>query len=83
MNKKDKPNVSLEEFLETYYKVVLPGKNKYIREGQALMNYLHSVWPEEYRRISSIHFYDRTDIDCFYRDDLIPKTIEHLSSVWK
>lgn len=23
------------------------------------------------------------NVDCFYRDDLIPKTIEHLQQVWK
>ena len=46
------------------------------------MNILYSVWEEEYKRLSSVHYYDRTDIDCFYNDSLIPNTLEHLENIW-
>jgi hypothetical protein len=62
---------------EEWNNFVSPTKNKYLRKGQALMNYLHEVWREEYLRLTN------TSLDCFYRDDLIPKTIEHLQQIWK
>ena len=73
----DKPTITFEEFLDTWQRVVEPSKHPSERKGQSLMNYLWTVWPEEYRRITA------TDVDCFYRDDLIPKTIEHLQQIWK
>ena len=55
---------------------------EYIREGQSLMNYLGDVWLEEYKRISSQNYYDKTDIDCFYQNKLVPNTLKHLEKVW-
>jgi hypothetical protein len=74
--------MTYEEFIKTFYEEILPNKSIHLRDGQALMNYLGKVWIEEYRRMSSLHFYDRTDIDCFYVDKLIPNTLEHLKTEW-
>ena len=57
-------------------------RNKSLRKGQSLMIYLWEVWRDEYNRITSLDYYDETDIDCFYNDDLIPNTLEHLKKVW-
>ena len=46
------------------------------------MNYLAGIWFEEYKRISSLDYYDETNIDCFYVDKLIPNTLKHLEKVW-
>jgi hypothetical protein len=56
---------------------------EFIRTGQALINFLSMFDNEEYGRISSVHYYDKTDIDCFYVDSLIPNTLKHLQEVWK
>ncbi len=73
-------------YLEFEYNIVnniIPNKPDYIRDGQSIINYLGDVWFEEYKRISSVHYYDKTNIDCFYNDDLIPNTFNHLEKVWK
>lgn len=75
--------MTFEEFVTNIYKHILPNKPDYIRKGQAIMNYLGDVWIEEYRRISSVHYYDKTDIDCFYNDKLIENTLKHLETEWK
>ena len=74
--------MTYNEFLENWNKNILPNKHEDERKGQSLMNYLGDVWFEEYKRISSIHFYDKTNIDCFYKDELIPNTLTHLEKVW-
>lgn len=79
----DTPSISFNQFLHTYNSFVLRTKPPYIRKGQALINYLHEIWPEEYNRISSINYYNETNIDCYYNDKLINNTIKHLKSVWK
>ena len=47
-----------------------------LRRGQALMNFLYQYWMEEYQRITG------SNLDCFYNNKVMPKTIEHLKSVW-
>lgn len=79
----DKQMLTFEEFIQNWNTEVLPKKPKHIRPGQALMGYLRQIWPEEYNRLSSVHYYDRTDIDCYYRDELIPNTLKHLGGVWQ
>lgn len=74
--------ISFKEFIWNWEIQILPNKPKLIRVGQALMNYLATVWYEEYWRISSINYYDETNIDCFYNDELIPNTLKHLSNIW-
>lgn len=75
--------MTFEGFLDSWYDNILPNKHKQERIGQSLMNYLGEVWSEEYYRITSINYYDRTDIDCFYNDDLIFNCLAHLKDVWK
>ena len=71
-----------KKFKKTFEEDILPNKPEFIREGQALMNYLGDVWLEEYKRLSSVHYYDETNIDCFYNDSLTPNTWRHLEKVW-
>ena len=72
-----------KKFKKTFEEDILPNKPEFIREGQALMNYLGDVWLEEYKRLSSVHYYNETNIDCFYNDSLISNTWKHLEKVWK
>jgi len=77
-------SMTYEEFKQKYYAEILRDKPKEIRKGQALMNYLASVWKKEYERISNIDGpYNKTNIDCFYNDDLINNTFKHLKEQWK
>lgn len=71
-----------KEFEAFYFNSILDQKPAYIRKGQALMNYLAEISLEEYNKITSLHYYDQTDIDCFYNDRLIPNTLKHLERVW-
>ena len=74
---KDRPKISFDDFIS-----LTKQKDNSLRKGQHIMNILYSVWEEEYKRLSSVHYYDRTDIDCFYNDSLIPNTLEHLENIW-
>lgn len=75
--------LTFEEFKINFFSKILPQKSEHIRIGQCLINYLGEVWLEEYKRISSVHFYDETNIDCFYNDRLINNTLAHLEKQWK
>lgn len=76
--------MTYKEFKHIFETEILPNKPTFIRDGQALVNYLGEIWLEEYKRISSIHYYGWKDgIDCFYNNNLIPNTWEHLEKVWK
>lgn len=70
------------EFVTEWHTNILPNKPKHIRTGQCLMNYLADEWLSEYKKISSVHYYDKTNIDCFFNDDLLDNTLEHLERVW-
>lgn len=70
-----------EDFYTRYVGEILPERPSHIRGGQALMNFLHEVWPEEYRRITEGKYIGQS-IDCFYNDDFISVTINHLEKVW-
>ena len=74
--------MTFEDFKLNWQTVVLTNKPDYIRKGQSLMNYLGEVWLEEYNRISSMHYYESSDIDCFYNDGLVNNTLEHLEKTW-
>ena len=78
----DKPSISYQEFVDNFYGDILPNKPIFIRPGQSLMNYLAIIWIEEYKRLSSVDYYDATNIDCFHNDKLIPNTLKHLEKVW-
>lgn len=74
--------MDFEGFKNEWETKILPKKHKDERVGQSLMNFLYTIWPEEYQRISSVHYYDRTDIDCFYKDSLVNNTLSHLKDCW-
>lgn len=73
--------MTYEKFIESFNEG-LKTKPKYIRPGQYLMNKLYKEWNAEYIKLSSVHYYDQTDIDCYYNDSLIENTKEHLKKVW-
>lgn len=74
--------ITFEEFKYNWENDILPNKPSSIRKGQSLMNYLADVWMDEYTKLSSVHYYDETNIDCFYNDHLIPNTLNHLEKIW-
>jgi len=74
--------VSFEQFISTWYTRILPNKPYYIRLGQSLMTYLYDVWPAEYERILFDRFYIKKELDCFYLDSIIHRTLVHLGKVW-
>ncbi len=65
-----------KEFKNKWETEILPNKESFIREGQALINFLGDVWIEEYKRINN------TEFDCFHSNRLIPNTWKHLKKVW-
>jgi hypothetical protein len=75
--------MEFNEFKTKWETDILPNKPNCLRKGQALMNFLYEIWFEEYERISSVHYYERSDIDCYYNDSLIENTFEHLENKWK
>jgi hypothetical protein len=70
------------KFKSNFTNEILPNKPDFIREGQALMNYLGDIWFMEYHRISSINHYE-VDVDCFHNDKLIQNTWRHLEKNWE
>ena len=73
---------TFEDFKAKYYRETIPNKHPDIRNGQALMTLLCNFWYEEYGRLSSLNYYSKTDIDCFYNDKLIGNTLNHLEKNW-
>jgi hypothetical protein len=63
-----------DEFIKT---VDQTSANFSWRYGQALMNVLHSVWPEKYEEINNL------ELDCYYREDLVPTTLKFLKGDWR
>ena len=51
-------------------------------DGEVLVDYLKQIWPEEHVRLTSIHYYDETDIDCTLVEALVPNTLKHLETIW-
>jgi hypothetical protein len=74
--------MTYEEFVYNWNTKILASKPDSIRTGQSLMNYLSEIMMDEYVNITSVHYYNKTDIDCFYNDDLIPNTLKHLETIW-
>lgn len=73
--------MKFEDFYTRYVGEILHEKPPYIRNGQALMNFLNEIWPEEYRRIIEGEYVGES-IDCFYNDNYISITINHLEKIW-
>ena len=65
--------MTYNEFIKTVDQV---SANFSWRYGQALMNVLHSVWPEKYEEITNL------ELDCYYREDLVPATLKFLKGDW-
>ena len=79
------PKISFEEFKKRWEDNLTDIANicpTGLRKGQYLMTLLNHYWKEEYDRLSSIDYYDETNIDCFYNDELIPNTLAHLEKKW-
>ena len=74
--------MTYKKFIEAWYDTVLPDKEPEIRMGQSLMNYLCEVWVVEYNRIVMGNYQAEGNIDCFFLDSVIPKTMTHLEQVW-
>ncbi len=72
---KNKYNKFIIEFFE-----YLKKQPKYIRTGQALMNFLFEFDHFYYYKITT---QEVDNYDCFYRDDLIFKTLEYLQKEWE
>lgn len=68
--------MTYNEFYSELYNKIIPNTPKHIRVGQAIMNYLHKIWPEKYKEILA------TDRDCFYDDKVIEKTLYYLAGTW-
>ena len=47
-----------------------------MRYGQSIMNMLHKIYPDWYKRITG------SDLDCFYDDGIIQFTLEYLEKEW-
>ena len=73
--------MKFEDFYTRYIGEILPEKPSYIRNGQALMNFLHEIWPEESKRIVE-GVYPEQNLDCFHNDSYVSITINHLEKVW-
>ena len=65
------------EFEHNLLHLIIPMKNKYLRNGQAIMIYLSQTNFDLYEKITA------TEFDCFYVDKQIPKTLEFLKQNWK
>jgi len=66
--------MNYEQFVKTVDQV---SANFSWRYGQALMNVLHSVWPEKYEELTNL------ELDCYSREDLVPATLKFLKGDWK
>ena len=76
---KNKPTIPYKDFVELFeYKY----KQTTLRRGQTLMIVLNYVWRDEYKRISSVHYYVTTDIYFYYNDKLIEYTLDQFETIW-
>lgn len=73
----NKEPMTVEEFISTFYKDVLPYEPRYIRPGQALMNYLSVHRRDLYNAVTG-----HGDWDCFYDDKNIGNLIAFLYENW-
>jgi hypothetical protein len=76
----DRPLIPFVEFKRQWEE--LRGFPQTGHKGSFLMRLVHRYWKEEYLRITSVHYYDETNIDCCFNEELIPNTLKHLEKVW-
>lgn len=74
--------MTFKDFEKAWLEEELPIKSTQIRKGQSLINYLAKIWFNEYKRIQQTNANGSDDVDCFYDDRKIPKTLEYLEKVW-
>ncbi len=67
--------LNFEQFLNRVDKVYYENEFE-LRYGQVLMNVLHSIWPDQYKKLSG------GDYDCFYDDRTVILTLEFLEKEW-
>ena len=67
--------LSFEQFLNRVDKVYYENEFE-LRYGQAVMNVLYSIWPDQYKKIA------KTDLDCYYDDGTVRFTLEYLEKEW-
>lgn len=71
---------NFEEFLVAYERFAKAKRKEYpdshLRDGQLLMNYISIVWPKKYPDLVN------TEFDCYYKDEVMPKTLDHLGVIW-
>ena len=65
-----------EEFEHDILFKIIPNKEAFIRNGQAIMIYLNDVSKVLYDKVTG------TEFDCFYVDGNIPKTLKYLKDNW-
>lgn len=66
-----------DEFEHDVLHIVIPNKDRDLRNGQAIMIYLSTVDFDLYDKITA------TEFDCFYVNKNIPKTLEFLKNNWE
>jgi hypothetical protein len=67
--------LSFEQFLNRVDKVYYENEFE-LRYGQVLMNVLHSIWPDQHKKIV------KSDLDCFYDDGTARSTLDYLEKAW-
>jgi len=67
--------LSFEHFLNRVDKVYYENEFE-LRYGQVLMNVLHQIWPDQYKKLSGGEY------DCYYDDGTARSTLDYLEKVW-
>jgi len=68
--------VSFAEYLQTVQKAQAANRNKTLRRGQIHFNVLCDLHPTLAESVRG------SDLDPFYRDDLVPAFLEHIQKAW-
>ena len=74
--------MTFRKFKDQWEKEFLPNKDKELRDGQWLMICLANIWSNEYLRIVQSIGCLQEDLDCFYKDEKMQNTWDHLEKVW-
>jgi hypothetical protein len=67
--------INFEQFLDKADKFYYENEFE-LRHGQAIMNVLHLVRSDLYKKIT------QTDLDCFYDDGTVKDTLDYLERIW-
>lgn len=69
--------MNYNDFHYNYLNIILPNKDKHLRNGQSLIIYLAEISPKLYTEITA------TEFDCFYNDNKIFYTLMWLQNKWE